>query len=357
MYNKRILIGMTALLAFGMNISTFANGSDLPQSVVVGVAPGGRVTSSVGKSESEVLAETNRKQSVLQSEASTKDLPTKESGVEGQEAGNVQSTQSSTRALPTTSVVASTMNSPIKESESTKASIAETQAKESVSTSTESKKASATTKVETTKAQTTKAETTKAETTKAQITKSETQKTTAATQAQTTTAPSTEAETVKAKANFKPARTALVGAANEAGPGVKATTVAETTAAESEADKIRKEMVGFALKHVGLRYRWGGANLAKGVDCSGLTSQIYKKFGISIGRTSRDQARNGRTVPLDAIKAGDLLIYTDERGYINHVTMYLGDNRLINASSENTGVIISDIGYRTPIKAVRFLPD
>lgn len=352
MYNKRILIGMTALLALGMNISTFANGSDLPQSVVIGVAPGGRVTSSVGKSESEVLAETNRKQSVLQSEASTKDLPTKESDVESQETGNVQSTQSSTRALPTTSVVASTTNSPIKESESTKASIAETQAKESVSTSTESKKASATTKVETTKA-----ETTKAETTKAQTTKSETQKTTAATQAQTTTAPSTEAETVKAKANFKPARTALVGAANEAGPGVKATTVAETTAAESESDKIRKEMVGFALKHVGLRYRWGGANLAKGVDCSGLTSQIYKKFGISIGRTSRDQARNGRTVPLDAIKAGDLLIYTDERGYINHVTMYLGDNRLINASSENTGVIISDIGYRTPIKAVRFLPD
>lgn len=146
----------------------------------------------------------------------------------------------------------------------------------------------------------------------------------------------------------------------EIGPGMKLLpTKEETTEAvkeESGNDKIRKELAEYARQFVGLRYRWGGNSLTTGVDCSGLIQQLYKRYGISTGRTSRDQARRGRQVPLSDLKIGDVLVYT-KGGYINHVTMYIGNGQLINASSENTGVIISDIGYRTPIKAVRFLDD
>ena len=60
---------------------------------------------------------------------------------------------------------------------------------------------------------------------------------------------------------------------------------------------------------------------------------------------------------MSEIKPGDLIVYEDGTGYINHITMYLGGNELINASSAETGVIICDIGYRTPLKAIRFFED
>lgn len=162
-------------------------------------------------------------------------------------------------------------------------------------------------------------------------------------------------QTIRANASVVAAKAVNIASKEEIGPGIKKKE--EPVVVETEYDKLRKDIVAFALQHVGLRYQWGGTNLSRAVDCSGLTSEVYKRFGINIGRTSRDQARLGRAIPMNEIKPGDLLIYTDLTGYINHVTMYIGNNKLINGSSESTGVIISDIGYRTPLKAVRFIPD
>lgn len=162
-------------------------------------------------------------------------------------------------------------------------------------------------------------------------------------------------QTIRANASVVAGKAVNIASKEEIGPGMKKKE--EPVVVETEYDKLRKDIVAFALQHVGLRYQWGGTNLSRAVDCSGLTSEVYKRFGINIGRTSRDQARLGRAIPMNEIKPGDLLIYTDLTGYINHVTMYIGNNKLINGSSESTGVIISDIGYRTPLKAVRFIPD
>ena len=217
------------------------------------------------------------------------------------------------------------------------------------STSAESTKAE-TSKTETTKAETSKAETTKAETTKAETSKAETEHRT---------------DTLRAGSPYIIHAGSSKGEGQEdKGPGIKLlaknqTQETEETKAkfESETDKKRREMVQYARQFVGLRYIWGGSDLTKGVDCSGLTQQIYKKLGISTGRTSRDQAARGREIPMSEIKPGDLIVYEDGTGYINHITMYLGGNELINASSAETGVIICDIGYRTPLKAIRFFED
>ncbi len=361
MHNQHSITGISVLLAFMMSFSTFANGNGSTQSVVIGEAPGGRVTSSVEKTKSAVSLDLAPDSDATQDAITRAPEAATEPTAASRQTETTAASAKSAAVVTTVATKSTVTQTTVKATTTAISSKAETTTAKPQATTAET----TTAKPQATTAETTtaKPQATTAETEKAVTTTAKPQATTAKTET-TTTEPETETtaeskavQTVKANASFRPVRSAITSSANEAGPGVKTTTAAETTEAESETDKLRREIVDFALKHVGVRYRWGGANLAKGVDCSGLTSEIYKRFGISIGRTSRDQANRGRTIPLDQIKPGDLLIYKDHTGYINHVTMYLGNGKLINASSENTGVIISDIGYRTPLKAVRFIQD
>lgn len=116
----------------------------------------------------------------------------------------------------------------------------------------------------------------------------------------------------------------------------------------------RTAIVAYAKQFLGNPYVYGGTSLTNGADCSGFTMRIYEHFGIDTGRTSRDQADNGRAISLDAIQPGDLLFYASG-DYINHVAMYVGGGQVIHASSSTTGIIYSPAYYRTPYKAVTFL--
>lgn len=127
------------------------------------------------------------------------------------------------------------------------------------------------------------------------------------------------------------------------GPGQKAIISATRTA-----------IVAYAKQFLGNPYVYGGTSLTNGTDCSGFTQGIYKHFGITTGRTSRDQAANGRTIAVSAVQPGDLLFYASG-DYINHVALYIGDGKVIHASNSTTGIIISPYNYRTPYKAVTFL--
>lgn len=127
------------------------------------------------------------------------------------------------------------------------------------------------------------------------------------------------------------------------GPGQKAIISATRTA-----------IVAYAKQFLGNPYVYGGTSLTNGADCSGFTQQIYKHFGITTGRTSRDQAVNGKTIEISAVQPGDLLFYASGN-YINHVALYIGDGKVIHASNATTGIIISPYNYRSPYKAVTFL--
>jgi uncharacterized protein YgiM (DUF1202 family) len=120
----------------------------------------------------------------------------------------------------------------------------------------------------------------------------------------------------------------------------------------------RVNLVNFAKKYLGYRYVWGGATLGKGVDCSGFTQQVYKNFGYSIARVSRDQARGGTKISKSRLKPGDLVFYgNSSTGYINHVAIYIGNNKIIHASNRRDGIKISNMNYRSPIKYVRYIND
>lgn len=115
------------------------------------------------------------------------------------------------------------------------------------------------------------------------------------------------------------------------------------------------DIASYALQFKGAPYVYGGTSLTKGSDCSGFTQAIYKHFGYSIPRISRDQSNAGRSVSFDSLRKGDLIFYANTEGVINHVTLYIGDNKVIHSSNPTNGVIISTYTYRQPVKAVRIL--
>lgn len=133
------------------------------------------------------------------------------------------------------------------------------------------------------------------------------------------------------------------GGTDSAGPGSTAVVSATRTA-----------IVAFAKQFLGNPYVYGGTSLTNGADCSGFTQGVFANFGITIGRSSRDQAAKGREIAVSEVQPGDLLFYASG-DYINHAALYIGNGEVIHASNSTTGIIISPYNYRTPCKAVTFL--
>lgn len=139
------------------------------------------------------------------------------------------------------------------------------------------------------------------------------------------------------------------------GPGGPGAPANQTQSSSTElTTATRTAIVAYAKQFLGNPYVYGGTSLTDGADCSGFTMRIYEHFGISTGRTSRDQAAKGKQIPIDSVQPGDLLFYASG-DYINHVAMYIGGGQIIHASTSKTGIIISTAYYRTPYKAVTFL--
>ncbi len=121
-----------------------------------------------------------------------------------------------------------------------------------------------------------------------------------------------------------------------------------------DSSALRSELVNYALQFEGNPYAWGGTSLTKGADCSGFTQSVFRYKKISLPRTSRMQAKGGRTVPINKIRPGDLIFYR-KNGIINHVALYIGNDKVISASNSQSGIKITDYDYRKPFKAVSYL--
>lgn len=105
-----------------------------------------------------------------------------------------------------------------------------------------------------------------------------------------------------------------------------------------------EEVKEIALQYLGRPYVMGGVG-SPGFDCSGFVCRVYAESGYAIPRVSRDQARHGLEVPLEAIAPGDLLFFA-ENGRVVHVGMYLGNGELAHASTGQGKVVVANLEAR-----------
>ena len=119
---------------------------------------------------------------------------------------------------------------------------------------------------------------------------------------------------------------------------------------------VRVDLCQYAKEFLGNPYVWGGTSLTNGADCSGYVLSIFKKYGVSLPHSSRAQANCGATIKLSEAQPGDLVFYGNGKT-INHVVIYIGGGQVIHASSPKTGIRISNVSYRTPLKVVKILQD
>lgn len=119
---------------------------------------------------------------------------------------------------------------------------------------------------------------------------------------------------------------------------------------------VRVDLCQYAKEFIGNPYVWGGTSLTKGADCSGFVMSVFKKYGVRLPHSSRAQANCGTTIKVSEAKPGDLIFYGKGK-YINHVAIYIGNGQVVHASNPKTGIRISNVSYRSPLKAVRILYD
>lgn len=104
------------------------------------------------------------------------------------------------------------------------------------------------------------------------------------------------------------------------------------------------EVIEYAKQYLGYKYVAGGSSPSIGFDCSGFTTYVYKHFGISLNRSSRDQIKNGVAVSKNNLQPGDILIFNGSSNTsIGHVGIYVGGNDFIHAANSREGVIITSL--------------
>ncbi|HEY8803913.1 MAG TPA: NlpC/P60 family protein, partial [Clostridium sp.] len=98
-------------------------------------------------------------------------------------------------------------------------------------------------------------------------------------------------------------------------------------------------LVTEAEKYLGTPYVWGGTN-TNGFDCSGLVQYVYKQLGVSIGRTTSDQVKQGTAVAKKDLQPGDIVFFGGTSSNPEHEAMYMGNGMVIQAP--HTGDVVKE---------------
>ena len=124
----------------------------------------------------------------------------------------------------------------------------------------------------------------------------------------------------------------------------------------SRTSRSNDRVIRIAKRYLGRRYVWGAVGPST-FDCSGFTQYVMRKAkGVNLPRVSRKQAYYGKYVSRSHLKPGDLIFFDTSRrrrGYVNHVGIYIGNNKFIHASSGKHRVVITSLNrpfYRSRFK-------
>lgn len=126
----------------------------------------------------------------------------------------------------------------------------------------------------------------------------------------------------------------------------------------SSMSKSERTLVKEATAWLGTPYKYGG-NTRSGVDCSGFVYHVFRNsLDITLPRNSGKQHDYCRKISKKDLSTGDLVFFATTRGSskVSHVGLYVGDGKMIHASTSR-GVVcqnLSDDYYtRTFVSAGR----
>jgi peptidoglycan DL-endopeptidase CwlO len=103
-----------------------------------------------------------------------------------------------------------------------------------------------------------------------------------------------------------------------------------------------------ALTRIGSPYSWGGSG-PNAFDCSGLVMWAFQQAGINLPHSSQALSQGGQPVSRDNMQPGDLVTYY---GDASHVAIYIGDGKMVHASTFGTPVRVAPVD-NAPIHNVR----
>ena len=117
------------------------------------------------------------------------------------------------------------------------------------------------------------------------------------------------------------------------------------TASLAAANKQSSTVLGRAVNVLGTPYRWGGSSPSKGFDCSGLVKYAFNDVAaVNLPRSSSAMASgHGQKVDRKDLKPGDLLFFNIKSRKVNHVAIYLGNDRFIHAPRRGKSVTIDTL--------------
>lgn len=107
-------------------------------------------------------------------------------------------------------------------------------------------------------------------------------------------------------------------------------------------DEEGEHLIKIAMDYLGVPYRFGGSSL-RGIDCSAFVQRVFRYFSIELPRTAREQFKVGVRISKKELLIGDLLFFRTYARYPSHVGIYIGEGKMIHASSRSKKVTISSI--------------
>lgn len=158
-----------------------------------------------------------------------------------------------------------------------------------------------------------------------------------------------EEERLKAEQDQLLAQQGQAGESPSSSEGSQSSSQGTSAPVSSGGSGKGQEIANYACQFVGNPYVAGGTSLTNGADCSGFVMSVYKNFGYSLPRSSYAQSSVGKSVSYSEAQPGDIIYYG------GHVAIYIGNGRIVHASTERTGIKTESATYRSIITIRRIV--